>query len=355
MGDFSMIAADSRNRRRGSELEVPVYPINLQFIPGFNIFGRSFENTTNNVLVGVFLGMAHNLDGVGAASRGLINTGYVRGVQASGVFNYAGNIVHGLQAAGVANYTGGDAGLLQAAGVANFAGGSVRGVQSAGIVNSAGGSVKGMQAAGIVNYAGSLHGLQAGLVNVNRGGMGVQIGLVNVSRSEDMVPIGLVNIIKNGMFHPAVYVDDMLFSNLSLKTGSKHFYGLLSAGTRPEALFDSSKDKYLITRAGFGFEYNISRFFVDVDVSSGNLIRLKKEDAVYSTNLNQLRLSAGYKILPHLSIFGGVSYDYFFLYKDNSPDPRDFGRPILAGTLPGTSTASNRHIHKLGFFGGIQF
>jgi hypothetical protein len=27
--------------------------------------------------------------------------------------------------------------------------------------------------------------------------------------SEDIVPIGLVNIIKNGILHPAVYVDDI--------------------------------------------------------------------------------------------------------------------------------------------------
>jgi len=167
----------------------------------------------------------------------------------------------------------------------------------------------------------------------------------------------LVNIMKNGILHPSIYVDDMLFTNIGLRSGSKHFYALLSAGTRSSSnsfrdTFDRSDNNYFITRAGFGFEYAIKNFFVDIDISTGNINVIDRDWSTYedidNTQIYQLRLTAGYKIFRHLGIFGGISYDFFHKWKDNSPDPRDFG-----GTLIGD--ASDRNIHKVGFFGGIQF
>jgi hypothetical protein len=38
----------------------------------------------------------------------------------------------------------------------------------------------------------------------------------------------------------------------------------------------------------------------------------------------QLRLSGGYKILPHLGIFAGVSYDFIFRFDDKAPDVCSF-------------------------------
>jgi len=381
MGNFQMIAADSGNRSRGDDTEsaddddVPFHPVNIQFLPGLNILGDN-ERATNIFLVGLFVGIGHNIRGVGDAWLGLVNTGYVEGVQASGIFNHAGSYVRGVQAAGIINFTMGDvtgvqgAGILnfargdvervQGAGIANFSGGNVHGLQAAGIINFAGGEVQGLQAAGIFNCAREMQGVQAGLVNINNGGKGAMFGLVNVSKSEDTVSFGLVNIMKNGILHPSVYIDDMLFTNIGFRSGSKHFYTILSAGTRgdnsPGDIFDRDGNRYFISRVGFGYEYSINKFFIDIDISAGNIYMVNingdnwnvYKDGDFSTQICQLRLTAGYKVFEHLGIFGGISYDYFYRWQDTSPDPRNFGGPMIGDVF-------DRNIHKLGFFGGIQF
>ena len=299
--DFSMIAAAQGGARRGpapadeAENENNV-KFNLQVWPGVNILGKNGEEVTNNFIFGIFMAQGHNLEGFGLASIGLINTGYVKGAQVSSIFNYAHE----------------------------------------------------------------LNGFQTALVNINRGNegsKGVQLGLFNMSDSPDVVTIGIVNIVKNGIFHPAIYVDDMLFTNISLRTGGKGFYSLISFGTKTDTFFDSSEDKYLVTRFGFGYEYAIKNFFINIDASGGSLFNLSDakdnydindDDEYYSTDTAQLRLTAGYKILPHLGIFGGISYDFFYRNKSTSPDPRDFAGPMLEASF-------KKSIHKFGFFGGIQF
>jgi hypothetical protein len=167
---------------------------------------------------------------------------------------------------------------------------------------------------------------------------------------------------KNGIMHPAVFADDMLFTNISFRSGSKHFYSILSAGVGGGATFGSG-DKLLVARAGFGFEYSVNKLFMNIDVTSGNIINIdtfgdKKDDDKSKwdkygssvSSLAQLRLLAGYKFLPHLGIFAGVSYDYIQRDHDTSPNPRDFG-----GLFLGEGFKNDRNIHKLGLFGGIQF
>jgi hypothetical protein len=392
MGNFQMIAADSGNRSRGDNPEsvldddVPVHPVNIQFLPGLNILGNN-EKATNNILLGLFVGIGHNIRGVGDAWLGLVNTGYVEGVQASGIFNHAGGYVRGVQASGIYNYAGNDiqgvqvvgiinstmgnvtgvqgAGILnfaksdvewiQGSGIANFSGGNVHGLQGSGIANFAGGNVHGLQGAGIFNYAGGIQGVQAGLVNINNGGKGAMFGLVNVSKSEDTIAFGLVNIMKNGILHPFVYVDDMLFTNIGLRSGTKHFYTVLNFGIRgdnsPGDIFYRDGNRYFISRVGFGYEYCIKNFFMNIDISAGNINTMNwdiNDDGDFSTQICQLRLTAGYKVFEHLGIFGGISYDYFYKWQDNSPAPGDFGGPVIGDVF-------GRNIHKLGFFGGIQF
>ena len=429
MGDFSQIAAVSGDRRRGDEQvaearyssedeeDVPVYNVNLQLLPGLDLFGHSREKATNNFLFGLFVGMGHNIDGVGFASLGLINSGYIRGLQFSGIFNMAdgsvnglqgsgifniarGN-VHGLQGTGAFNYAGTDVQGLQGSGGFNYANGHVLGVQGTGLFNFAGGGFRGVQGSGGFNYSGGdsqglqgsglfnyvkgsfrglqgtgffnsadeLQGMQAALVNINGGGSGFMFGLVNVSKSEDMVPFGLVNVIKNGLMHGAVYADDMLFSNLSFRSGSKYFYSVLSVGTRG-GRFMGSGDKLLAIRGGFGFEYTVNKFFFNIDITSGSIINLDTvgkdldtfkqrfpgisdpdfdwDDAGSTTGISQLRLTAGYKVFEHLGVFAGISYDYLYRNRETNPDPRDFEGPLLGGVF-------GRHTHKFGFFGGVQF
>ena len=331
---------------KGLSADTPVIPFNFQFIPGLNLFGPSWQKSTSNVLLGVFIGVGHNLNGLGAATLGLVNSGNVNGVQASGIFNFAYGEFNGLQAAGILNITGNGFSGLQAAGIMNFTVGDVNHMQAAGIANIAWGSVKGSQISGIANFAKEINGLQlSGILNVNNGGKGVMIGLVNISSSEDVVPIGLVNLTEGGILHPAIYVDDMLFTNISLRSGGKNYYGLISAGIRT----DNEGVVYFITRRGFGFEIPIEKVFINIDFASGGFYKSGNSN---NTQNFQTRLTLGYKFLRHLGIFAGVSYDYFYRLNNKCADPSIFfndSSNFMSGSIHG------RNFHKLGFFGGIQF
>jgi hypothetical protein len=416
MNDFTVIATAPDGRSRGNVQPVftppgntppgnvpqspavnrpadyPLHPVSVQILPGIDLLGNNGKKSTNNLLVGVFIGMSHNLDGIGAGYLGLINTGNIRGVQASGWFNYAIGWVDGIQASGILNYTGGSMRGVQGSGIVNYAGGSVRwiqgsgiiniamgdmqGIQASGIANFSGGNVNGLQTASIVNYAGGLQGLQTGLVNIigkdQEDAQGVQLGIVNISKSENVFPVGLVNIVKNGILHPSVYIDDMLFSNIGFRSGSKNFYILMNMGLGGDnyngnPVYAGAENRYFVSRAGAGVEIPIRKAFIDFDVALGNIYKMKdwslsRDDNWRAntddneTNYNgdrstltfQLRLTAGYKFFKHFGLYGGVSYDYFYMYQDNSPDPANFNGLMIG-------RADGPHINKFGFFGGIQF
>jgi len=405
MGDFTVIATAPDGRSRGDntpsdpaspDTDYPLRPLSLQVLPGIDIMGIGREKSTNNFLVGLIVGAGHNLDGLGAGTIGLINTGNIRGVQASGLFNYTRGNVDGIQAAGFINHTGGDVHWLQGAGIANIAKGEVQGIQGAGFVNYSGGNVQWLQGAGVVNiakgdvqgiqvsgfvniargtvnglqasvanYAGGLQGLQAGIINKiqqdREDTQGVQVGIVNISRSENVVPIGLINIVKNGIYHPSVYIDDMLFSNIGFRSGSKNFYVLMSMGVGGDnyngnPVYVGAENRYYVSRAGIGVEIPINKAFIDIDASMGSIYKMNDDWSANSDNNNgnnstlafQLRLVGGYKFFKHFGIYGGVSYDYFYKWQDGSPDPRNFNGLMIGGV-------DGPNINKFGFFGGIQF
>ena len=465
--DFDLIAASSGNRNRGndnagsgtdtgesddtadtgnnisggkkpdsddSETNPDHHPFSFQPVPGVDVIEHKGENETNNVLIGLIVGIGNNINGIGIANIGLVISGNTHGAMASGIFNMVGGSATGVMAAGIFNIAGGDvhgaqlagifnitngsftgpqaagifnsvngsftgpqaAGIFnsvngsytgpqaagignsvngsyngpQAAGIFNTVNGSFNGPQVAGIFNTTNGTINGIQVAGIFNTADELRGLQtAGIVNINHGGSGAMVGLINISDAEEsIVPFGLVNIMKNGILHPSIFIDDMLFTNIGFRSGTKHFYSLVSTGVGGDYFYNRAEDTYFSTRWGFGFEIPIHKAFINIDITSGNIYNLTKDydgDDDYSddeyyryiyplpyissnTQTYQLRLSAGYKIFEHLGIFAGISFDYLHKWNKDAPDPRDFGG-VFVGEKYG------RHISKLGFFGGIQF
>jgi hypothetical protein len=401
--DFRVVAAPP-STARGEPASGPeeVFLMSFQFVPGIGASGYN-RNTTNYVLFGLLGASGHNLRGLGVSTIGLINTGYVQGIQASGLFNYAGGnmggiqaaaifnmtqghvrgiqaggifnhaggdmggmqesavfnlaqgYVRGIQAGGIFNYAGGDMDGLQAAAVFNLSQGYARGIQAGGLFNHAGGDMRGLQAAGVFNMTrGSFRGLQMGLVNYSGdddgSGGGVRLGLINISKNEKVLPIGLVNIVKNGIMHPAVWYDSTRFFNLGLRSGSKYFYSILSAGTRDRDGGSLNMDfakGLLISRAGFGGEIPLGPFFIDMDLTAGNLIDWKDLDHNNSILL-QARLSGGFKVSEHLGIFGGVSYDCYLFFSDQARDKVN----RLGSSL---GWENDTAIHRIGFFGGLQF
>jgi hypothetical protein len=328
MDNFSVIASAPAGRSRGStepEDDAPLVPFEIQFIPGFNLIEPGFKKATNNIFIGILGGIGYSIEGVAVSPVTLLNNGNIRGAQASGV--------------------------------ANFTIGDIQGIQTSGVINFTSGEVKGIQTSGIANYAGKIDGIQAsGIININEGGKGLMLGIVNISKSEDVIPIGLVNIIKNGIFHPAVYVDDMMFTNISLRSGNKHIYAVLSAGFNPS--FDNNNventrriETNIITRAGIGFELPINKVFIDFDFTSGTFHSLSfgeyKNISVY-----QARLTGGFKLMKQLGVFAGVSFDMFYKY-DNAPYPEELKNSVFKNRLPEGSFGGG--FYKAGFFAGVQF
>jgi hypothetical protein len=383
---------------------------NFQFVPGLSIVHTGSRNSSDHVLLGILMAQGHGLEGAGLAPIGVSNDGAATGVQAAGIYNIIDGNLQGLQAAGIFNIARGSMTGVQAAGIFNIAGGSVTGVRAAGIFNIAGGSMigvqstgifsrvnddfKGVQASGIFNYTGgeirgiqaagilnmaqenfyglqaglvnltrkNFYGLQAGLVNIGGKGSGVQAGLVNSSQNEKIIPIGLVNIVKEGILHPAVYVDSMEFLNFSFRSGSRHFYSIIGVGAQKiylsahendKAVWGWNKDDTLLAwRGGLGFEFPIKSMFITIDVSGGSVLNLDTiaRDGYDSSvsRLNQARLTAGYKFFKHLGVFAGISYDYIHLEEKDSPNPAGKAEYVFGW-------GDSRNINKLGFFAGLQF
>ena len=316
--------------------------LNFQPIPGLNVFGHNFKKTTDIFLIGTIVGYGYHLKGFGSGALGLINSGRVQGLQFSGIFNFANAGMDGFQTASIFN----------------VAKGVTRGVQAAGIYNYASGPFTGLQVSGgMNNIKGDMRGLQLGPIN-RRGkgdGVGVQVGLLNFSESGYVIPIGLVNKVKGGMEHFSVFTDDMLFLNAGYRSGTKIFYSHSNIGIGGGLLSGKpGDDKLVINRSGFGFEFPIRKFFIDIDISTGNIFKVNEAKDFLNfffgsnTSIFQLRLIGGYKMYERLGIFAGISYDFLYQSKNTDPSPENF-----AGAAPAKSYGNKTH--KMGFFGGVQF
>ncbi|QQO09489.1 caspase family protein [Breznakiella homolactica] len=366
-----------------SDSPEPVKTFQFDIIPD-KWMGREIDKVTNNFLLGLVAADGYNLRGIGAGFGYVMNYGDVMGVQGAlgftkvsgkltGVqgsvgFNMAESDVLGVQGTAGLNIVSGNLTGVQGAAGANWASKNVRGIQSAGAFNYTGGDLHGVQA-GVINWTrGGLTGVQAGVINGSgEDGAGVQLGVINISRNEKTVPIGVLNFVKGGIFSPSVWVDDMSFMNVGLKTGSKYVYSILSAGVQEIPIGDNHKialdrdieDNLMIYRAGLGVELPLGPVFVNLDVMSGSIINLSALrderyddcDKVYdkvTSFIAQARLTAGLKFFRHLGIFVGVSYDYIRPLSNLSPVPDS----RIGYTF---DWSDDRNIHRLGFFGGIQF
>ena len=94
-----------------------------------------------------------------------------------------------------------------------------------------------------------------------------------------MFPIGLVNVIRDGILHPAVYFDDMLFTNISFRSGSRYFYSIFGAGANIDGferpfVFSYRGDTLLSAKYGIGFEMSLKKFFINVDLLGGSIVNL---------------------------------------------------------------------------------
>jgi hypothetical protein len=141
--------------------------------------------------------------------------GNVTGVQLSGFYNRIGGTLRGVQAAGFINMAKDAKG---ASAQITIDSGTMR-VQSAGLFNDAD-TIQGAQIAGLYNHARKVKGVQIGLINWAREIDGMQIGLLNFSKKGGYVTLELSG-------------NEVTWSNLAFKSGTRHLYTIFTAGYTP--------------------------------------------------------------------------------------------------------------------------
>lgn len=185
-------------------------------------------------LKGVVMGgFAHVVDDDADGLMMSLGMHWVRGNMNGALMTVGGNVVKGdatgaQMAVGVNWVEGNTLGVQSASGL-NYTEKTTYGAQI-GIVNMTGG-VEGAQV-GVVNIAKEVNGAEIGVVNVAKSLKGVQIGVVNVSDDADGAPIGLISYVKNGRKDLDLYVDELGFTHLAFKMGSKYVYTAYDCGFR---------------------------------------------------------------------------------------------------------------------------
>jgi hypothetical protein len=244
---------------------------------------------------------------------------------------------------------------FQFSGVFNYAGGESRGFQFAQWVNYSSGPFRGLQLAGLVNHAaGGAFGVQIAPINKGGNGAGVQIGLINISDSGYVVPFGLINIMPEGIKKAAVFYDNFNSVNLSYRSGTKIYYNVHTFG-----FTKSDDDTLLLYRSGAGFEIPFNKFFINLDLISGDIVSTKEMNnssanvwAAYmsrTSSLTQFRVLFGFNAAKHFGVFGGFSWDYLVQKTASSPKTGQGWNHILPGDK------DERRFHRFGIFAGIQF
>lgn len=292
-------------------------------------------NVVGGKVNGMQIGGAANIvmDSVkGGTVAGVVNIdkGNVEGTQVSGVYGHISGSMHGAQVAGIVGVTGKGGEGVQVAGVGNFVKEEMSGTQVAGIINISAKEIKGVQISGIFNYAKKIDG--------------VQVGLVNIADSSTGYSIGLLNLVKNGYHKLSVSGNEVIDLNVSLKTGNRRFYTILTTGMN----LSGNKKAYAFGY-GFGNEANINkRLTINTEIIS-QYIYLGSWDQ--HSSLWRLQTALNFHVTDWLSVFAGPAYSLY--YRDKMINSPGYMSDI-PGSLPNAHKVDNDVYGWLGWHFGIN-
>ena len=320
-----------------------------------DVFNRT-QSVNGVQAAGVFNYVIGNVDGVQLAGVFNHTRQTLKGTQISGVFNKADTAIgtqvsgvfcktrflNGTQVSGIANIAKGTAKPGQLAGVVNYIDGSISGVQLAGVANTAK-QVVGMQASGVANRAETIRGAQlsgiynqadtvigiqsCGIVNRAKVLKGAQFGLINLTDSGDGVAFGLFCYNKKGIHQLEVAADELFYTNISFRTGSRRFHNILTVGVRPDNLGSRTLWMY-----GYGFGTSLSLYKgmkMDADLYLNNVSagdRVDDENQLY-----RIYLGFDKRVGRRSSLAFGITTN-LFTYKDT---PLNNGK-MLSDAIPYT-------------------
>ena len=283
-------------------------------ISGFSNFNKGtykgcqisgFSNAINDSsLVTQISGFSNLVNGSGQGIQlcgfsNVVNAEF-QGVQIAGFSNLTKGKMMGSQISGFSNLVVDTACLVQISGISNMVKGNTNGVQISGFSNVSSGDLTGVQLSGFINMAQKVNGCQIGFINLS-------------DTFESGLPIGFFSYVKNGFRSLDVSYDESQFANLSFNTGTDRFYNIFTVG----ANFSNNE---IIWQGGYGIGTKINlgrKFDLNFEAISYNMYKdywdyidqfYEYDDYEY-TILNKLRINASWKIVKHLQLFGGISYN----------------------------------------------
>lgn len=313
----------------------------ISLLPFIGTNGNMSGTITNRLSFNILGGYAGGIKGVefggifnidrdtssGAQFAGVLNltAGPFSGSQFAGVSNNHFSNFNGGQFAGVTNTCSGNFSGIQSAGVVNFAKRNLNGIQAAGVVNYAG-KVKGLQVAGVINTADEIRGTQiAGLVNTARLIKGTQIGFINVADTVKGLQLGFLSFCRSGIHQVEYSFNDAIRHNVTLRTGSKRFYNILSAGYHPYAQEAFALGYGVGSKIGLG---KISSLNVEL---AGSALYLGLWEDIHS--LYRLSLYHELVLFKTISLVVGPDFNFYYSNGLGAPlpgykDPISFISPL---------------------------
>jgi hypothetical protein len=288
-------------------------------ISGFgNIVGKKSKGVQ---MSGFFNVDAGSFSGLQATGFSNVVTDTIRGLQLAGFSNVLRGPMYGTQVSGFSNFTSRNVDGIQASGFLNIAGKDVKLAQISGFGNY-GKSVGGLQAAGFMNISsGTSRGLQvAGFLNYAKEVKGVQLAVFNLADTVSAgVPIGLLSFVAKGYHTIEVAANELIPLNISFKTGTRHFYNILTAGLQQE---------FISVGYGLGTQFRLAgKLTLSMDLTGNyladnkNFIRLKGALVRFAPTLD-IELAKHFKLIigPTLNGFAGLDHadagtaDFPFLF-----------------------------------------
>jgi hypothetical protein len=332
--------------------------LQVSFLPVIGTNGVMGGKIGNNVSLNMFAGYNHSVSGVELGGFFNVDRMDVKGFQAGGFGNIVGGQVDGAQLSGFVNLTPSGGTGTQLSGFVNHAGTRYTGLQGTGFVNVANningaqlsgftnftlldmngvqgtgfvnmaGRVRGIQGAGFLNMATAVNGVQAsGLINMAGTVKGLQIGILNIAkRVEKGATIGVVNLVKEGFHSFDVSANDITDLNFSFRSGTKHFYTLLTFGVVPQ------ENTIWSMGIGVGTEVDwTEKIYTDFELSTNTVQPMDTwiEDAPSDY---RFQVNFGFRLLKWASINAGPVV-HFFNYSSDSEaldlSTKFGGRPLF--------------------------
>jgi hypothetical protein len=164
-------------------------------------------------------------------------------------------------------------------------------MQMAGIANINNNSMVGLQAAGILNYTKHLKGLQ--------------LGLINIADTSDGYSIGLITIVRKGYHKITLSTNEVLNTNLAIKTGNAKLYNILLVGVNA-----GNDEKSFSYGYGIGHEIKAGKWLTVNPELTTQYLYLGNWD--YTNQLSKLQVLATVKLAKGIAIFGGPSFAVYY-------------------------------------------